>query len=775
MKRLKLTDVLLVGVLLGALVLAGYELLPLESAFTLSCILLVAGLLLGGLLIKMGFDYYRVKYSFLLVFLAVVIVLYEILVVMLLLIYGREAKYRDVISLNSAIATTLTPYLGVILFGGLADKVKSTRLPKKVAGKVLALPLKTSWSFKKLAYQLDATMWFFFLFGSIYLLIFMLVPIILVLVNAATPPAGGTWWDNFVTAITRNVKLKPYVVEPWTRIELPGGECIIVIRGVDYGPILNSIIAASVVTLMATILGVSIGYILARYRFPGHTLLRILAIVPLFNTPFINAFAIKLLWSEGGPVSALSKMLTGCSIRLESIVGVIITQIFTFYPIVYLNAYTAFINVDPSTEEQAENLGARGFRIFRTVTLPLALPGIAAGATLVFVFSLEDLMAPIVFNERSFMSRVIYDELMTTYYYGFVRPDVAALGVIMLLYALVAFIAIRNYVSMRSYAMISRGGRWNPRVRRLGLFGLLLVYLLILPLVVFTSAPQIMVVLMAFGALKPYIEAGTLVFSQPIIDYFYKVLLDPAISKFITNTLLYAGVSVVIAVILATSVAYCVSRLKARAVPSMLDSFATAPLAIPGLVFALGYYIFFTEVSKYLFEASRQLGTVQPLSWLASALEQVAVYISPVSLAFQAWLVFIIAYSVRRLPYVVRSVFAGFQQVHENLEEAALNLGAPRYKVVFGVVLPFIIGYILSGALLGFIYMATEVSTSITFGGIRPDQAPLTYYMGITLAGAAGEGPMLVAAMGALLILIQLAVVVVIVFVFKQRYAFIGL
>ena len=134
----------------------------------------------------------------------------------------------------------------------------------------------------------------------------------------------------------------------------------------------------------------------------------------------------------------------------------------------------------------------------------------------------------------------------------------------------------------------------------------------------------------------------------------------------------------------------------------------------------------------------------------------------------------IIAYSIRKLPFVVRSVYAGFQQVHEALEEAALNLGATRSKVIFGVILPFIATYIISGAIIGFIYISTEVSTSITIGGLRPDQAPMTFFMKYIYQGATVYGVQIAASMGVLLILFQLAAIFLIVVVFKQRYAFIG-
>jgi len=760
-RRVGLVEVFGLGTLFAILCLISGELLTHEEAVILAYTLWAISLLSGFVFIRLGFDYYRIKYSFALAFLVLIVALYEILALMIVLVFGGDARVKDSVLTVAAAASGLSPYFGVAIAGSLLEKLNQRRLVK-AEKKPVPSRMVFIRGLRKVSYQLDKTMWSFLIFGMAYLTVFMLIPIGLVLAYSLIPPAGGAPWDNFYVAIKSNINLKPLNPQPWTLLSLPGGECLVVVHGVNYGPILNSIIVASIVTLVATILGTSIGFILARYKFPGHTLLRVLAIVPLFNTPFINAFAIRLLWSERGPISYLFKSLTGCWLKVDSIAGVALTQILTFYPIVYLNAYTAFINVDPSMEEQAENLGSKGFRVFRTVTLPLALPGIAAGSTLVFVFSLEDLMAPIVFNEKNFISYKIYSELTTTYVYGFVGPGVAALGVILLIYALMVFIAIRNYVGLRSYAMISRGGRWNPRIRKLGLLGKLVVYLVVFPIVVFTMMPQIMVVSMSIGVLKPYLGATGLVFELPqslssALQYFGRILMDPAVNRYILNTLTYAGVSVVLAVILAISVAYSVSRLKLKAVPSFLDALATSPLVIPGLVIVLGYYIL--------------------LMGLAPILPgQVGAFIDPTNIAlFQAWLVFIIAYSVRRLPYVVRSVYAGFQQVHENLEEAAMNLGAPRYKVVFGITMPFIVGYVLSGALLGFIYMATEVSTSITFGGVRPDQAPLTYYMAMTLAGAAGEGPMLVAAMGALLIAIQLAVVIAVVYIFKQRYAFIGI
>jgi len=732
-----LLHVALAGVIATALAFSIYYFLPLGQADTIVNWLWLLSLLLSFLFLLKGFDYNRIRFSSSLMFVVYIVAIYEVLVLLL-----------DLKGAPKAFAAGLAPYLGVALFGALRERVSSRRRGARIG--VFS-------SFRVAHHQLDAALWTLLLFGIVYLSIFMLLPVLLVLAYSFTPPAGGSWLDNYIAVLrsSRYIILNPIYSSWYTKITLPSGECQVILRGPNYGPVINSLIVASIVTVATTVLGTAIGFILARYTFPGHMLLRILAIVPLINAPFINSYIIKLMWSEAGPVSMLFKMFTGCSLRVESIVGVIVAQTFTLYPIVYLNAYTAFLNIDPSAEEQAENLGAKGFKLFRSVTFPLALPGIAAGSILVFVFSLEDLGAPIIFNEGNLMSYRIYSGLLTAH--GTVSPEIAALSVVMLLLALLSFLAVRSYVSLRRYAMISRGGRWVSRVRRLGPVGLAIVYLVVFPLVIFTAFPQIGVVLMSLGIMKPYAGARGLEFTIPSdpFTYFNRIFMDPAISVFIRNTVVYATIAIVIAVMLAIAIAYVASRFRVGLIGSIIDSFSMAPLAIPGLVFAVGYYLFFLN-----------LANISP-DWLASAL-------SPASPAFNAWLALVISYSIRRLPYVVRSIYAGFQQVHESLEEAALNLGASRFRALRDIVFPLLLGFIASGALIGFVYMVTEASTSMVFGGIREDQATMTYYMGRYIGGGAGAGPLVVAAMGTLLIAVQLAAVLITVFVFRQRYAFIG-
>lgn len=585
---------------------------------------------------------------------------------------------------------------------------------------------------------LDPILAFQLVFPIAMLIIFLITPLVSVLMVALEYNPMNVFTDKTF------ISLNPRGQLLFTREVSFRGEDILLIKlqGVSFGAILNSIINASIVTLCATIIGVLVAFVLARYSFPGRNVLRVIATIPLLMTPFINAFVIKKMfdWRDGLISWFLNDVLhLPIRIGVESLAGVALAQIITFSPIVYLNTHAAMVNIDPSLEEQAENLGAKGFRLFRTVTLPLSLPGIAAGAALVFIFSLEDVAGPIVFNEPRLMSYQIFSMFLeaTT---GQLSPAAATLALLMLVIALIAFMSIKRYVSLRQYAMLSRGGRWKPRFKKLDKKGLLFIYLVFLPMLLFFAFPQIGVFIYAFakhwrGALP---EGFTFEHMASIVD-------DPVVFKGLINSLQYSALALILIILLGVSASYVASRLSHLPGIDILDMLVTMPIALPGLVIAVGYFFFFKDT---------------PLS--------------PITMGPAILLP--LAYSVRRLPFTARAVFAGLQQLHIALEEAAMNLGASRLKVLRDVVLPLVGLNILSGALISFVYCMSEVSVSITLGGLKgigeQHQAPLTFVMKdyITRVG----GPHIVAALGVLLISVQIAIIVIVNYVLKQRYAFIG-
>jgi len=523
---------------------------------------------------------------------------------------------------------------------------------------------------------------------------------------------------------------------------------LLYITGIDYGVIPNSLFLAFSVTVMSSILGTALAFILARYDFYGKNLIRILSMFPLLLAPFISAHVIKKLLD---PYSGLLNWLLfevlhiiPFRIYLDGLAAIALVQVITYYPIVMLNVYSSLMNIDPSLEEQAENLGAKGFELFRKVTLPLSFPGLMAGSMLVFIFSLEDLSAPIVFHghplARKLISFYIYSSFIRET--GERSPEIAALCFILLAIALSIFFFIRNYVSMRTYATISRS-RLNYRITRLSIRKNIVILLLILPVVLFTALPQIGVFLLAFSSRWVSIlpEGFTV---KNIVEVFS----NPKISRYLLNSFSYASISIVLIFIISMASSYVSNRVKLPGV-QIIDMLITSPIAIPGIVVAMGYFYFFATYFK---------GTV----------------VDPLNVfLFNPGPILVLGYVVRRLPFAARSFYAGLQQVHTSLDEAAMMLGAGRFAIIRKIIIPLILLNILSGLMISFIYVVGEVSISIIIGVLNQDYAPMTVYMRDVWLSAAGS-EQIAATLGFMLMSLQLLVISVITFLFKQSYAFIS-
>lgn len=582
-----------------------------------------------------------------------------------------------------------------------------------------------------------------------FLLVFLIAPLVLMVGQAFVYQGGASfrWFTDLLGS--------PEYVSFTSR----GGRLFEVRRGVmylwghDYGILLNSLIVALFVTVFCSIIGVVAAMLMGRYRFPGKGLFRVLLLIPLLATPFVNAYIIgKLFNPRGGLINYLLVDLLHVlpwRLDIDGLVGVILAQTLSYYPIIFLNVLASLNSIDPSVEEMAENLGARGLRLFRTVTLPLFLPGLAAGAVIVFIFSLEDLGAPIGFTgaranplSRKLVSYQVYSsfaEALT----GSFSPKIAALAVIILFIAVAGFLIIRRYVNLRKYAMLSKGGRWSPRLRTPSVKTQVAIILSLIFLVTLASMPQIGTVILATSN---WAISGTLP-TKATGQYLGTLISDPDVTRAIVNSLLYSGAAVVITVLVGSSIAYVVAR---RDIPgrALLDILATIPVAVPGIALAVGYFLLF---SSKMFRGS----ILDPL-------------LDPA-------LLMILAYSIRRLPFTTRAVSAGLAQVDKSLEESSMNLGANRPTTFFKIVLPLIIGHILGGAILSFVYSMSEVSTSVTLGALREDRVPITFFISQIVYGVAAVGSVSIgAALCVLLMAVQITAMVISNYILKQKVAFLG-
>ena len=528
---------------------------------------------------------------------------------------------------------------------------------------------------------------------------------------------------------------------------------VMYIWGYDHGILLNSLMVALTVTVLCSVIGIGVAMVMGRYEFKGKAIFKVILLIPLLATPFVNAYVVgKVFNAQFGLLNYLLVDLLHLlpwRVSIDGLVGLMVVQTLTYYPIVYTNVLSSLNNIDPSLEEMAENLGSTGFRLFRTVTFPLFLPGLVAGAIITFIFSLEDLGAPIGFigatanplskNVASYQIYASFREALT----GEISPKVSALALLIMVVTVLSYTLVKYYTSRRSYTMISKGGRWSPRLSKPKAGVQLLVIGGLLLLFVLGAMPQIGTFVLAS---TNWANSGT--FPTRITgEYFRALTTNRDVVRAILNSLGYSVVAVVITIIVGSSISYVVAK---RDVPtkSLLDLLATVPVSVPGVSLAVSYFLFF---SSRLFRGS----LLDPLTDPA--------------------LLLILAYTIRRLPFTTRSVYAGLQQIDKSLEEASLNLGATR-TVTFGrIVIPLIVSNVISGALLSFVYSMSEVSTSVTLGALREDRVPITFFISQIVYGTAAVGSVSIgASLCILLMAVQITAMAVSNYVLKQKASFLG-
>jgi ABC-type Fe3+ transport system permease subunit len=568
--------------------------------------------------------------------------------------------------------------------------------------------------------------------------LFLILPLLSVAVFAFTSASGEFTLDHFI-GIFGNRRIWPFVINPSGGLDVflnfnAGAYSpelnAVAIWGWDFGAIINSIYMALIVTGAAVVLGVFFAFIMAKYDFFGKSVIRTVLIFPILAIPFIGAIGIKEFLSLDGFINKLfyeTLHIFPSAIVLQGIAAMIFVQSFSLFSLVYLNAYSSFMSIDPSLEEQAENLGATGFKLFRSVTLPLAMPGIQAGAILTFILSIEDLGSPIVFQDhptaRNTLSFKIFEAVAGTQagVEGAVGP---AIGIVLLVFALVGFLAIRKYTALRSYDAGTKGGQWNPRTRRISRRIQVLLYCLLVPVLFLALIPQISVVMIALaGSWQPQ----NLLPDTWTLSNFDVLWAFPDVAQSINITLFYGAVATVIIVLLGSSAAYIIAR---KDIPgkSALDLLVTAPIALPGIVIATGYFTFF--------------------------------YNTPIfPIGHPAFLI-MMSYTVRKFPFTVRAAYAGLMSTPVVLEEASQNMGASKNRTFLKITLPLIGVSVLAGSLLSFVYSVSEVSTSLLLGSVGHSEAPLTYWTSRVLAmiGQWG-GPTSAACLGVLLMAMQWIVI----------------
>ena len=501
--------------------------------------------------------------------------------------------------------------------------------------------------------------------------------------------------------------------------------------------VINSFKIGVMVTLMTSIISLPLSYFLTRYRYPGRNLLRSIILIPMIMPPFVGAIGMQKFFGQYGSINMfLAKLNLMDFTEAEPIDwfgggfwGVVLLSTLHLYPIMYLNIVAALANVDPSLEEAAENLGASRFQIFRRITLPLMMPGYFAGAILVFIWAFTDLGTPLIFD----YNKVIAVEIFRLVVAANLNPMGYALVVLVIVLTALAFYASKRWTGSKHYEMLGRGhvtsrevdAKWGMRC---------IIYTFIGGLTFTALLPHISVILVSLtpdaSQWNLTVLPKSLTFSHYIETFTHSDTLPS-----ILNSLKYSIFSTLIALIVGVAIAYLLTR-KRIPFQNLLDAVAMLPLALPGVAIAFGYMGSFSDTSFLLRNLPEGLiAVIDPRK-------------NPTFLL-------IVGYAVRRLPYMLRSIYAGFQQTSISYEEASQNMGATPVRTLYKITLPLVFANILAGAILVFSFSMLEVSESLILA-TQNQYYPITKAIW-SLSQRVGQGPYIASALGVVGMLILIA------------------
>lgn len=487
---------------------------------------------------------------------------------------------------------------------------------------------------------------------------------------------------------------------------------------VTLGTLGNSLKLAATTTTLTVLIALPLAILAAKYRYPLKGFWNAVILVPLILPPFVGAIGARAILGRAGALNAL--LGTNWDILgTAKFWGVVGVQALALYPIIYLNATASLANLDPALDEAAENLGAGGWRRLFTITLPLIRPGLFAGATIVFIWSFTELGTPLMFDYYSVAPVRIFNGLKEVEN----SAEPYALTLVLLVAAIGMYGAGKFLLGGRGYAMYSKASRaasekaLSPVAGGLAAGAFALVTALAL-------LPHIGVVLTSLAS--PGTWYHTVVPQAFTLDHFRTALTAPDSFGAIVNSIKYASAAVMVDLVLGILIAYVIVRTAARG-RHLLDSLCMLPLAVPGLVLAFG---FVAASLRWPF------GKTGPLGGMASV---IAAEPNPIPFL-------VIAYAVRRLPYIVRSTVAGLEQTSGELEEAAVNLGASRFTAVRRVIVPLIMANLIAGSLLVFSFSMLEVSDSLILAQ-QSRHYPITRAI-FAFVERLGDGQYIASAMG---------------------------
>ena len=455
-----------------------------------------------------------------------------------------------------------------------------------------------------------------------------------------------------------------------------------------FDTILNSFKISIAVTILCLVIGIPFSYFYTFYRLRGAKMLFIGAVLSCMSAPFIGAYAWILLLGRSGAITQFFTSVLGVSPpSIYGFGGILMVLSLKLFPLVSVYMNGAFKSIDATLLEAAENLGCTGFQRFRKVSMMLSMPTILAAALLVFMRAFADFGTPLLIGEgyRTFTVE-IYNQ-----YLGEVGQNhnfAAAISIIAILVTAAVFLLQKWATGKFSFSINALHPIQKKRPRGLmGAFMYLYCYLL----VGLSFLPQLYIIYLSFR------NSSQAVFKPGFSLDSYELAMKRLLGRSIYNTLYFGFVSLLIIIIVSVIIAYLVVR-RSSWFNNTIDTISMLPYIMPGAVIGIALTLAFNNNAMAL------TGTA---------------------------LIMIVALVIRRMPYTIRSATATLMHIPMSVEEASRSLGASKLKTFWRITVPMMSSGIVSGAILSFVSIVTEMSAGIILYNNKTITLTMSAYVAI--------------------------------------------
>ncbi len=517
----------------------------------------------------------------------------------------------------------------------------------------------------------------------LFLALFLVYPLTRIFYDAVTDEAGRLTVSNFAAFFTDSFYLRAL----W-----------------------KSLVLGAATVAASSVIGIAVAFLLVRYDFRGRGFFSYLTMIPIISPPLVGTLGFTFILGRAGSVNVLLMdwfdMLKPINF-LYGIHGVVLVETLHLFPMITLNVVDALGKIDPALEEAAESVGARGWKKFWTITLPLTTPGYVAGALLVFIWTFSDFATPLILGVQDLLAPQAYLNIVQ-----FVDRRIFRMGIVisalMVVLAIAFLLVARRWVGLKDYSSLSYSTIARRRLsalRQAGAVGFLTVLMLL------SFIPYLGVALASFSrgwSLTPLPLSYTL-------QHYERVIVETP--KYILNSFLYSGLAVALCIAIGVPIAWILGR---STMPGRgtLDSLNTLILAVPGTAIGIAY------IRAFHFDLP---GFDRGLT--------------------SFWIIMPLCLAVRRLPYTVRGAYSSLLLVHRSMEEAAASVGASGLRAFRDVTLPLIWKGVVVGGLFSFMTSLQEAS-AVLFLALGGWEMITNGIFAFYIAGSSSEA----AALGAILI-----------------------